>query len=78
MGIGEATGGIYGFVVFAVLLLIGISMLSNVVGNAHIDNTTSTGKTADSVFKNIDAGYGLLAVGCICAVTLVLKVLNYW
>ena len=78
MGISDATNGIYGYVVFAVLLLIGISMLSNVIATANIDNSTSTGQAADSVFKNVNAGFGLIAMGCICAVGLVLKVLNYW
>lgn len=80
---------IYGFVVFGVLLLIGIVMLSNVLSGSGVDlnsngtnsNSTTEGGLSDSVRNvahGIEGGYSFAVIGIgVLAAAGILKVLGY-
>jgi hypothetical protein len=74
---------IYGFVIFSVLLVIGISMISNVLSISGNDNATvndgALSGSVQNVVSKLNSGFGLLVIGIgILAAVAVLKGMDYF
>ena len=85
---GSSDGGVsvYGFVVFCVLLVIGISMLSNVLGSSGVDlnsnstpNDTGFAGAVKNVAHGVQGGYSMAILGIgILGAVMILRALGYF